>query len=60
MHVRTRLRRSTEKSLADHKLEIYRRIICELIATFEVDDETVESRPATGGGLDVSAQQHPE
>ena len=43
MHARTHAHPSTSKSLADHKLEIYQRIICELIATFEVDDETIST-----------------
>ena len=45
MPARTRVHTSTQKSLADHTMEIYRRIICELIATFEVDDETIQAGP---------------
>jgi len=43
MHARTLLHTSKAKSLADHKLEIYQRIISELIVTFEVDDETIST-----------------
>ena len=49
MHARTRVHTSTKKSLADHKLEIYRRVICELIAC-ELDDKTIESGPTTASG----------
>ena len=40
MRARRPAHTSTNKSLADHKLEICRRIICELIATLEIDDDT--------------------
>lgn len=42
MRARRPVYTSTKKSLADHKLEICRRIICELIATFEVDDDIAD------------------
>jgi hypothetical protein len=43
MRARRPVYTSTRKSLADHKLEICQRIICELIATFEVDDDTTDA-----------------
>ncbi len=45
MHVARPVHTLTKKSLADHKLEIYRRIICELIAT-EIDDDATD--PGSG------------
>ena len=50
MHGTSPLYTSKKRTISDHKLEIHRRIICELIATIDVDDETVETGTVTASG----------